>query len=53
MALPILNHKENKRWLRRHKKLNMEECPTCKKDKPLMANINGDKICSNCYWKTL
>lgn len=53
MNAPILNHKENKRYLNRHKKLIPSTCPICKKEKPLMSNHEGKKICSECYFNSL
>ncbi len=53
MALPILNHKGTKRWLRKHKKLAPKPCPVCEKEKPLMENWEGKKTCSECYFKSL
>jgi len=53
MVLPILIHKENKRWLRRHKKSIPKICPQCNKEKPLMKNSEGKTLCSECYFNSL
>ena len=53
MALPILNLKQNKRWLKRHKNSNTKICPDCGKEEIPMTNWEGKKTCSSCYFKSL